>query len=149
MRGDLQEHHQLPSVNNLILAFGKFLSIPVLNRLCTSIPFCLLVTAMLQCWNIHRTEYKTSQIHLDWEVGVLCVIFICGYAHCSPAYKMIVGNTKLLTNKSVKTRWFIALSWSVVRKTFLYLSYWRKHQLFSASVGADSNRSEFSLSWQR
>lgn len=37
MRRDLQEHHQLPSVNNLILAFSKFLSVPVLNRPCTSI----------------------------------------------------------------------------------------------------------------
>lgn len=41
------------------IAFGKFLSIPVLNRLCTSNATVL---------NVHRTEYKISQKLLDGEV---------------------------------------------------------------------------------
>lgn len=45
------------------IAFGKFLSIPVLNRLCTSI-----LTSNATVLNVHRTEYKISQKLLDGEM---------------------------------------------------------------------------------
>lgn len=148
MRRDLQEHHQLPSVNNLILAFGKFLSIPVLNRLCTSIPFCLLVTAMLQCWNIHRTEYKISQIHLDWEVGfyvwLLYVVMPTVLLLIRRLLEIQNSNKKIWQNQVV---YCFDNSKSVVREAFLHLSYSRKHQLLSAALGADSNMSGFILWW--
>lgn len=132
MRRDLQEHHQLPSVNNLILALGKFLSIPVLNRLCTSILTSnAAVLKYSQNWvqNITDTLWPSSGF-----------LHVNGYAH-GPFF-IVLLLLRLLeiwhcTNKSEKKKWKIyCFEFVSSQNNFFHpnLSYGRTHHLSPAAL---------------
>lgn len=98
------------------------------------------------------TELSTKYHKHTWTKKCFFTCeWLCSWSlnHCSPAFKNIVGNMTLYQTNLKKNGRSIALSWSVVRKTFSTLSYRKTHQLSPASLWTVSNRSEFSLSWQK